>query len=236
MIETSESQSLNHLANQSGRRGLFISLEGTEGVGKTTNLAFIRDWLCERELIPWVTREPGGTPLAEAIRELTKTPDYSGMPAASELLLMFAARADHLEREIKPRLADGQCVLTDRYIDASYAYQGGGRGLELDRLAWLEAWVVDEYRPDLTILLDAPTELGLERADARSARDRFEREAASFHQRVRQAYLDRAAAEPERFRLIDASRPLVEVQRSLRETLESYLANYLIDHERVDAT
>lgn len=202
----------------------FITFEGTEGVGKSTNLAFVRDYFAARGLPLRLTREPGGTPLAEEIRNLLLAPREEAIHADAELLLMFAARAQHLARVIKPSLAQGEWVLCDRFTDATYAYQGGGRGLDTTHIAALETLVQGELRPGLTLLLDVPVEIGLARAEARSEKDRFEQERAEFFERVRAAYLSRAAAYPQQYRVIDASRPLAEVQAQIAQVLDAYLA------------
>lgn len=204
-------------------RGRFITVEGGEGVGKTTNLEYIRHALEAAGLRVRVTREPGGTPLAEQVRGLLLDPLNKGMSADCELLLVFAARAEHLERVIRPALAAGEWVLCDRFTDATYAYQGGGRGLSQARICELETMIQGDLRPDLTLLLDVPVALGLSRAGERGALDRFEQEQADFFERVRQAYLQRAAAEPQRFRVIDASRSLAEVQVQIDQALQAIL-------------
>ena len=196
----------------------FISLEGGEGVGKTTNLRFIEDVL-RRHGIPFLTtREPGGTPLGEAVRGLLL--GQEGMDARAELLLMFAARAQHLQQVIEPALRAGTWVVCDRFTDASFAYQGGGRGLPVDSIGALETFVQGERRPDLTLLLDAPVELGLERARKRGPADRFEAERPAFFARVRAAYLERAARFPERIRVVDATQALDQVQAAIAGHLE----------------
>ena len=205
-------------------RGLFITVEGGEGVGKSTNMAWVQQFLQQAGIDLFCTREPGGTPLAEKIRELLLNPSDESMSQDAELLLVFAARAQHLQQCILPALARGQWVLCDRFTDATYAYQGGGRGLNQQTIATLEQLVQGDIRPDLTLLLDAPVELGMQRAGERGELDRFEREQLDFFQRVRELYLQRAAAEPERFCLIDASRPLAEVQQQLAEVLRQQLA------------
>ncbi|MGA7799713.1 MAG: dTMP kinase [Gammaproteobacteria bacterium] len=204
--------------------GKFITVEGGEGVGKTTNMEYLRARIEAAGHGVVVTREPGGTPLAEAVRGLLLAPEYRGMSADCELLLMFAARAEHLARRILPALEAGHWVLCDRFTDATYAYQGGGRGLPPERIGLLEDWVQGDLRPDLTLLLDVPIAVGLERASGRSAPDRFEQEAGDFFERVRQAYLERAEAEPLRYRVVDASLPLAQVQAQLEEALGSVLA------------
>jgi dTMP kinase len=202
--------------------GRFITVEGIEGVGKTTNLAYIRARLESAGHTVIQTREPGGTPLGEAIRGLLLDPAYTGMDATCELQLMFAARAEHLARVIRPALAAGQWVLCDRFTDATYAYQGGGRGMDGAVITRLEQLVQGNFQPDLTLLLDVPVALGLARAGSRSAPDRFEQEQVDFFERVRDAYMDRARRYPERFRVIDASRPLADVQQELGEQLQDF--------------
>ncbi len=199
---------------------MFITVEGGEGVGKSTNLAFIRQYLQENGHSVVDTREPGGTPLGEQIREILLDHRQNAMAVDTELLLMFAARAQHIAQVIKPALAEGKTVLCDRFTDATYAYQGGGRGVDMERIAALEEWVQGGLRPDLTLLLDLPVDVGLARAGQRSAPDRFEREAQEFFLRVRQAYLEQARREPRRYRVIDAAQPLEAVQGQLRQVLD----------------
>ncbi|GAB0151590.1 MULTISPECIES: dTMP kinase [Marinobacterium] len=199
--------------------GRFITVEGIEGVGKTTNLEFIHQQLLSRGLDVVRTREPGGTPLAESIRELLLAPRNEPVAELAELLLMFAARAQHIEQCIRPALQRGAWVLCDRFTDATYAYQGGGRGLDQSRIAQLETLVQGGLRPDLTILLDLPARQGMARARARSMPDRFEAEAEVFFERVRDSYLQRAAAEPQRFAVIDAAPPLEQVQQAVGQAL-----------------
>jgi len=199
--------------------GRFITVEGIEGVGKTTNLEFIHQQLLSRGLDVVRTREPGGTPLAESIRELLLAPRNEPVAELAELLLMFAARAQHIEQCIRPALQRGAWVLCDRFTDATYAYQGGGRGLDQSRIAQLETFVQGGLRPDLTILLDLPARQGMARARARSMPDRFEAEAEVFFERVRDSYLQRAAAEPQRFAVIDAAPPLEQVQQAVGQAL-----------------
>jgi dTMP kinase len=203
-------------------RGLFITLEGGEGAGKSTSLAFVREQLEQAGKRVVVTREPGGTPLGEQIRELLLH-GREGMDVDTELLLVFAARAEHLVRVIRPAIAAGACVVCDRFTDATYAYQGGGRGVPEARIRILEDWVQQSLRPDLTLLLDIPAEQGLGRAGQRSAPDRFEREKIDFFERVRRSYLAAAANEPERIRVIDAATGIREVQAQLRSALEEIL-------------
>jgi len=206
--------------------GVFITVEGIEGVGKTTNMAFIQDYLQSHQVKLTVTREPGGTPLAERIRGLLLTNHDESLNDDAELLLVFAARAQHLSRLIKPALAKGGWVLSDRFTDATYAYQGGGRGLSMQMIADLENTVQGPLRPNLTLLLDVPVEVGLARAGQRGELDRFEREKQTFFEKVRDTYLQRAAAEPNRFCIIDASQPLEGVQADIKAALKPFLARY----------
>ncbi len=203
-------------------RGLFITLEGGEGAGKTTSLAFVRAFLelAGRKVV--VTREPGGTPLGEKIRELLLH-GRDDMHVDTELLLMFAARAEHLARVVRPALATGAVVVCDRFTDATYAYQGAGRGAPDVRIRILEDWVQQGLRPDLTLLLDIPVERGLVRAGKRGAPDRFEREQIDFFERVRHAYLAAAAREPQRVRIIDAAQNIPKVELQLHAALEALL-------------
>lgn len=203
--------------------GRFITLEGIEGAGKSCNLAWIQSLLEAAGKTVLCTREPGGTALGEEIRALLLGHRAEGMDAISELLLLFAARAEHLARRIHPALARGEWVLCDRFTDATYAYQGGGRGLDCAPIRALETLVQGGLRPHLTLLLDLPVALGLARAGQRSRPDRFEQEATAFFQRVRMGYREIAAAEPQRVRVIDASRPLPEVQGEIARILTSFL-------------
>ncbi|MEW9897688.1 dTMP kinase [Chitinivorax sp. PXF-14] len=194
----------------------FITLEGIDGAGKSTHLAWLTAWLQARRIDPVVTREPGGTPLGEQLRALLlKEP----MHLETEALLMFAARREHLERVIQPALAAGRWVVSDRFTDASFAYQGGGRGLPQDKLEQLEHWI-GGIQPDLTLLFDVPLAVSQARMAASRELDRFEQEQADFHARVRSAYLARAAAYPARFRVIDASRDIAAIQHDLATIME----------------
>ncbi|OWP52110.1 dTMP kinase [Pseudomonas nitroreducens] len=203
--------------------GLFITLEGPEGAGKSTNREYLAERLRERGIEVQLTREPGGTPLAERIRELLLDPSDEKMAVDTELLLVFAARAQHLAEVIRPALERGAVVLCDRFTDATYAYQGGGRGLPVERIAQLESFVQGGLRPDLTLVFDLPVEIGLSRAAARGRLDRFEQEGRTFFDAVRNTYLDRARAEPARYRILDAAQSLAEVQRDLDALLPSLL-------------
>ncbi len=205
-------------------KGKFITVEGGEGAGKSTNLDIIKQ-LLERAGHPVLyTREPGGTPLGEEVRDLLLGHKHDGMADEAELLLMFGARAEHLSRKIIPALREGTWVLCDRFTDATYAYQGGGRGIDPKRIQILEQWVQQDLRPDLTLILDLPIEVGLERAGKRSAPDRFESEAHNFFQKVRETYLDIAKNNPKRVKVIDASLPLTQVQSQIKTVMGNFLA------------
>jgi len=204
-------------------RGKFITLEGGEGVGKTTNLVFIKDYLQQHNISVVVTREPGGTVLAEKIRHLLLDKDSEEISEQAELLLIFAARAQHIKHVIEPALAQGGWVLCDRFTDATYAYQGGGRNMRISTIEWLENLVQGNLRPDLTVLLDAPVEIGIERARERGAFDRFESEKISFFEHVRRAYLLQVELHPERIKLIKANQPLVDVQRAIVDVIRTLL-------------
>ena len=203
-------------------QGKFITIEGTEGVGKTTNIEFIQHWLNRRGVEFVSTREPGGTPLAEQVRELLLTPRKEKVGDSTELLLMFAGRAQHLDRVILPALDSGTSVLCDRFTDASYAYQVFGREMDCSLKAKLEQIVQGDLRPDLTLILDIPVEIGLKRASERSTPDRFEQEQVEFFDRVRQGYLKIAEENPERCAVIDASQSLEQVQASIEAVLENF--------------
>ncbi|WP_328189082.1 dTMP kinase [Marinobacter sp. OP 3.4] len=205
-------------------RGQFITFEGTEGVGKSTQLATAREALEAAGKPVLVTREPGGTPMAEAIRELLLTPRDEAVNDLTELLLMFAARAQHLHSLILPALEEGTWVLCDRFTDATYAYQGGGRGVPREQIATLEQLVQGDLRPDHIVLLDAPVEVGMARARSRSAPDRFEREKAAFFQRIRDCYLERAEQQPLRYHVLNAAQPLEEVSRQVATLISRLVA------------
>jgi len=199
----------------SNTRGLFLTFEGTEGAGKSSNLQYVKAKLeaAGRQVV--VTREPGGTEVGEQIREVLLSPDLPAMHQDTELLLMFAARAEHYQHKILPALEAGQWVLCDRFTDASYAYQGGGRCIEQRRIAALESWVLGDFKVDQTYLFDLPVEIGLARAKARGAADRIEQEAVVFFERIRQCYLSRARVEPERFTVLDAAQSMAQVQAQI---------------------
>ena len=202
--------------------GKFITLEGIEGVGKTTNREYIRS-LLEQSGKPCVeTREPGGTPLGEALREMLLEHKHEGMSSDAELLMMFASRAEHLHKVILPALEAGNNVLCDRFTEATYAYQGGGRGINDKKIAELENWVQGELRPDLTIILDAPVETGRDRAGRRSAPDRIEKEQNDFFERVRQTYLQLANHYPHRIAVVDASIALEQVQKQIYQVMKQH--------------
>jgi dTMP kinase len=205
-------------------RGLFITVEGGEGVGKSTNMALLERHLREHGVALVVTREPGGTPLAEDIRELLLTPREEQVSSLSELLMMFAARAQHIEAKIEPALAAGKWVLCDRFTDATYAYQSGGRGVDASLVRRLESLVQGELRPDYTLLLDAPVEVGMERARGRGKLDRFEQEELAFFERVRSTYLQLARESSGRYRLIDASQSLDIVETKMLEVCSELLS------------
>lgn len=201
------------------KTGRFITIEGVEGVGKSTSIAFIEKFLTDQG-VDWIsTREPGGTPLAEEIRGLLLDKENMSMHAMTELLLVFAARAQHVEALIKPALAQGTWVICDRFTDSSYAYQGGGRGISMAKIAELEALTLDGFSPDLTLVMDLPVEAGMARASRRSERDRFETEDLVFFDRVRQVFLERAASHP-RCQVIDASGDIATVSARIGDVLQ----------------
>lgn len=202
-------------------RGKFITLEGGEGAGKSSNIPFIETYLRDRGIDLLMTREPGGTPLSERIRTILLDKEEQNMTSDTELLLMFAARAQHLEQVIHPALAKGQWVICDRFTDATYAYQGGGRGIANERIAVLEQWVQGEFRPDKTLIFDLPVATGMARAGQRSSPDRFEQENHIFFERVREAYLQRADTAPQRYAIIDAAPNLQTVQDQIASILDT---------------
>ncbi|WP_374421360.1 dTMP kinase [Chromobacterium sp.] len=203
------------------QRGRFINLEGIDGAGKSTHLAFIRDWLAQHGVDAVFTREPGGTPLGEKIRELLLAVDTE-VSLDAETLLVFASRQQLLHSVIEPALAAGQWLVSDRFTDSTFAFQGGGRGVPAARIAELEQWVQHGLQPDLTLLFDLPLEVAAERMSKTRQLDRFEQEKADFHVRVREAYLRRAAGQP-RFAVLDASRSIAEIQVDIAACLQRLL-------------
>jgi dTMP kinase len=212
------------------RRGIFVSIEGGEGAGKSSVIAAAREMLDARGIPYRMTREPGGTPLAEALRALVLDPAHAGITREAEVLMIFAARAQHVAEVIRPTLDAGRWVLSDRYTDASFAYQGGGRGVPVAALEWLEAFATGGLRPDRTILLDVDVDEGRRRVASRGEdRDRMEREDDEFFDRVRRAYLARAVADPGRFRIVDATRPLAQVVADVVAELKSLAAAWKLE-------
>ena len=206
------------------KKGWFITVEGGEGAGKSTQITRIAQWLHERGHTVVQTREPGGTALAEKLRDILLDNDNVALSSLAELLLMFASRAEHLDDLIRPALERGETVICDRFTDATWAYQGGGRGLPSKPISTLEQLVHGDLQPDLTLLFDLPVAVGLERAARRSASDRFESESLAFFERVRDAYLERAARFPERFVLIDAEQDEDSVWSQVEQALEGRVA------------
>ena len=207
------------------KRGLFISFEGIDGAGKSTHVAWSADFLRAQGIALTLTREPGGTALGEKLRELLLATEGQIHPE-TEALLMFSARRQHLEEIIRPALARGDCVLCDRFTDASFAYQGGGRGVENRKLATLEAWVHPDLQPDLTVLFDVSAEVGQERVARIKSPDRFERENAAFFVRVRDAYFERMRESPHRFVRLDGTKPIGDVQTELKQKLLATLSKW----------
>jgi len=203
--------------------GKFITLEGGEGCGKTTNLEFIVDYLQQHSIDIIKTREPGGTEISEKIRELLLDKNNVDLHADAELLLMFAARAQHLQQKILPAIAQGQWVLSDRFTDSTFAYQGSGRGIDADKIKQLETWVQGDFTPNKTFILDLPIEIGMERAAKRAELDRFEREKMDFFSKVRQGFLQRAALKPNIYCVVDASVDLATVQQQIAQELDTLL-------------
>ncbi len=214
-------------ARKKHMRGRFITLEGVEGMGKSTHLEFISKHLRARGVSVLVTREPGGTPAADEIRRLLLSNRREFLPPMAELLLMFAARAIHVENVIRPALAAATWVVCDRFTDASFAYQGGGRKIPAQQISALERLVLNGLQPDLTILLDAPVEVGLTRVKQRGSLDRFEREQAKFFESVRRVYLARARRNPRRIQVIKAGSSIAEIQTRIAALLDKRLATWL---------
>jgi len=199
-------------------RGRFITLEGIDGAGKSTHLPWLKEVLERRDRRVWISREPGGTAVGERLRELLL---HEPMAPLAETLLMFAARREHCEREIWPRLAEGAWIVCDRFVDATYAYQGGGHGVALQTIAQLEQLTLGDFRPDLTLVFDVPVEVGRERLAVGRSLDKFERQTGEFFARVRDTYLQRARAEPARMRVIDSTRPPEAIRTELRALVEA---------------
>ena len=201
------------------KTGKFITIDGVEGAGKSTQIKFICDYLQAKGINVVLTREPGGTDLGEKIRQLLLSTQTQPMHSDSELLLMFAARNEHIHHKIIPALKKGDWVLSDRFTDASYAYQGGGRGLDIERIEHLERWVLGDFTPDMTLLLDIPVDLGMSRVESRGEKDRIELEAKDFFERVRQAYIARSEKYPERIKLIDSSKERKHTSTQIEQIL-----------------
>ena len=201
--------------------GKFISIEGVEGAGKSTQVSFIQDYLTSLGKIVVVTREPGGTELSEKIRHLLLEPSSNSMANDTELLLMFASRAEHVSQVINPALHRGDWVLCDRFLDATYAYQGGGRGIQRQRIQQIADWTLRGLIPDLTLLFDLPVELGLERVlERKEDMDRFEQEKIDFFQKIRKSYLKSAKADPNRIKILDASLSITKIQEQLTQLIK----------------
>ena len=203
------------------KKGKFISIDGVEGAGKSTQIAFICDYLHRKGIDVVKTREPGGTDLGEKIRSLLLGHDNEGMHSDTELLLMFSARNELIQNKIKPALAAGQWVVSDRFTDASFAYQGGGRLLNIDRISKLESWVQGKFQADLTLLLDVGVDVGMARIESRKTKDRIEKEQREFFERVRSTFIDRSKLYPERIKLIDASQSIEQVQKQIQLFIEA---------------
>ncbi|MEK9574922.1 MAG: dTMP kinase [Gammaproteobacteria bacterium] len=201
-------------------RGKFITIDGLEGAGKSTQIDFIKKYLSDRNRDVFLTREPGGTDLGERLRALLLDKNIDAMNPDTELLLMFAARNEHVKKVIVPKLEQGVWVISDRFTDASYAYQGGGRGIPLERIGELEQWTLQDFVPDMTFLLDLDVELGLSRVEQRGEKDRFEEEHKDFFNKVREIFSNRASKYPERIKLIDASKNIDETSSQIKKILD----------------
>lgn len=211
------------------QKGKFITIEGSDGAGKTTHIEFLKGWFSKNGVDVVTTREPGGTTLGEALREILLSPDITNLEDETELLLMFSARMQHLEEVISPALNAGKTVLCDRFTDATYAYQGGGRGISHKRIKQLEDWVQKSMEPDMTIVLDVSVEMGLERTSNRGdAKDRFEIQELSFKRAVRQVYLDRAQQFPQRIHVVDATKSIDDVQKDLIAIITNVFSENLL--------
>lgn len=204
-------------------KGKFLTLEGGEGCGKTTNLAFMVDYLEQKGIEIVQTREPGGTEISEKIRAILLDKNNTDLQSDTELLLMFAARSQHIQQKILPALTQGKWVLSDRFTDSTFAYQGAGRGIDVTKIEQLENWVQGDFRPDKTFILDLPVEVGIQRAAARAELDRFEREKIEFFKKVRSGFIQRAQQKPSIYSVIDASVDLPLVQQQIAEQLDNLL-------------
>jgi dTMP kinase len=213
-------------------KGMFVTVEGVEGVGKSTNMDFIAERVTAAGFAVLISREPGGTPMAERIRDMLLQHGEEPLPDLAELLLFFASRTLNIENAIRPALAAGTWVLCDRFTDASRAYQGAGRGLDMNRINTLAEWAHGDLNPDMTVLLDAPAEIGMQRAANRGETDRLESEQMSFYKRVRAQYIALAENEPQRFTVIDASQPLAAVQVQIASAIERLISVSKQDNKR----
>ncbi len=202
-------------------KGKFITIDGVEGAGKSTQIDLICSYLQRKGVEVVRTREPGGTDLGEKIRSLLLDVDNKEMHSDTELLLMFSSRNELIQNKIIPALNKGSWVISDRFTDASFAYQGGGRMLDLDRISKLESWVLGEFQPDLTLLLDVSVDIGMTRIEARAAKDRIELEERAFFERVRSVFIDRSKSYPERIKLIDASGSISEIHNKIKLFLDT---------------
>ncbi len=203
------------------QKGKFITIDGVEGAGKSTQIDFICNYLDSKGINVILTREPGGTELGEKIRDILLSTDTKSMHADTELLLMFAARNEHINTKIVPALENGDWVLSDRFTDSSYAYQGAGRGLDIERIAQLEKWVLQDFTPDMTLLLDVPVELGMSRVESRGKKDRIELENIEFFNRVRDGYISRSRKFPNRIKLIDSAKNIEHTTEQIKAVLDS---------------
>lgn len=209
------------------RRGRFITIEGVEGVGKSTNIDFVQSLLDQHNIAYVSSREPGGTPLAEKIRDLLLDKSHQEMTSITELMLMFSSRVQHVEVLVEPSLKKGTWVVCDRFTDSTYAYQGGGRGVDEGLIKQVDDLALNGYKPDITLLLDLPVEIGLSRAEQRGELDRFESESKTFFENVRNGFLRRAEAEPERFIVVDASQPIEQVQNDIKLAMQGVIQKWL---------